>query len=60
MSEYGLTARARMVSVQIEVNRLFTEIQNSGVTGRNVAEALVATREVLKSIDFALSRLGRI
>ena len=54
------TPRARLIAVQTEVNDLFTAVHDSGVTGRNVAEALVSIREVLKALDYAISRAGRI
>ena len=54
------TPRARLLRVQTEVNSLFTDVHESGGTGRNVAEALVSLREVLKAVDYALFRVGRI
>lgn len=60
MSPVATTARARLLKVQEEVNTLFTEVHDSGVTGRNVAEALASIREVLKAVEFAIFRTGRI
>lgn len=57
------TPRARLLKVQDEVNSLFTDILHSREhfgDGRYVAEALVSVREVLKKVDYAITRVGRI
>ena len=56
----GETPRAELVKMQEKVNKLFTEIHDSGVTGRNVQEVLVALVRVMNELDIAVQRAGRI